>query len=349
MPMYRFFIYFLFFTSMFCCQAKPIEDFAVSDLQIEKAQIRKNSTDDLVEGGRFADIFFIEPKDQETIVIKRFPKKENKSFEFRKEKEAFSYFSKKQIRSFTTPRLIKSAEDDEYYYLVMSKAKGISLNQMLKKRQMLPFWERQSYDLKIKQALKNLSISLYELHHLNAHSSIKKISSNSKGPDALFQRVSKEFKNKAQIHQKFQILRLKMKDKSIAFGVTHGDLHLGNIFFDQETQSIELIDFSTLSGHDQENAKMAISEEVASFVAHFKAIAFIYGIQEEESEYLLQAFYENYPHYSLMKEEVTYYQIITFMKLVDICQEGSTNFQVNSQMKKIAAFSKRSISSQLIS
>ena len=72
-------------------------------------------------------------------------------------------------------------------------------------------------------------------------------------------------------------------------------------------------------------------------------------LSDKESEYLLSAFYESYPGYHKMKDEVTYYQIIALMRLIDICQEGSIDGHIDYQMKKIATFSKRSISSQLIS
>ena len=57
------------------CFAVPIEEFAQSILKINDAKITKNHTNDLVEGGRLADIFFItSPTTKETLVVKRFSK-----------------------------------------------------------------------------------------------------------------------------------------------------------------------------------------------------------------------------------------------------------------------------------
>lgn len=340
-------LFVLFLLLFFQAFSAPIEKFAQSILKIEDAKITKNSQNDLVEGGRLADIFFIQsPSIKNTLIVKRYSKEIGQTWEWKKEKEAYDYLKKKNFKHLKTAQLIKAEEDDEYLYLVLSKAEGISLNQLLKKRQTLPFWQKHAYDKKIVKALENCAKSFHELHFQTGKNQTKSIAENSAAPEMLLSRVYPYIKNKKLVEKNFHQLRKKVLDKPLKFGTTHGDLHLGNIFFDPDSETVTLIDLSTLSFQSYRAGKTPIAEEIANFLVHFAAIGNSYDYTDAEIRYYLNAFKKAYPNYELMKEEISYFKLLTLLRLIELCQDGSKNQVIDYQMRKIFTFSKNAISSK---
>lgn len=341
----RLFILLLF--TYFSCFAASIEEFAQSILKINDAKITKNQTNDLVEGGRLADIFFItSPITNKTVVVKRFSKEIGQTWEWKREKEAYNYLDKKTYKHLKTADLLSSEEDDEYIYIVLSKAKGMSLNQLLKQRQTLPFWQKHAYDKKIVKAMEKCAKSFHELHFQSGKNQTKSIPQKSYAPEQLVSRVSPHIRNRKLVEKTFHQLRTKILAKPLKFGVTHGDLHLGNIFFDLESEELTLIDLSTLSGHNHQAGKTPIAEELANFMVHFAAIGNLYDLSDEEIQYYLNAFKKHYQGYEEMKDEIYYFQLLTYLRLIELCQDGSKDGYIDDQMRKIFIYSKKTVSSR---
>jgi fructosamine-3-kinase len=323
--------------------SKPIEDFIQKDLHIQQFMLKKNSTKDLVEGGKVADVFFITSQaEDQTFIIKRFSKKDYGFKEFTKEKKAYEYLEKKNKKNFTTPKLISSYEDDEYSYLILSKAPGITLNQLLQKRQQIPFWDRKKYDQKILDSMKKTAEVFFEFHHLAGEAHYKKISSKSEFPTQLAKRVSTQLKN-PRIESNFNNIKNKVKSKPLRFGLSHGDLHLGNIFFDDHGSQVTLIDFSTLSGHDEYLNLTPIADELGYFIAYFESIAYLHGISSKDTALFIDAFKSNYPHFKEMEEEVNYFRQIALLRLIEVCEDGSKDGYIDYQMRSIGTYCKRAI------
>ena len=94
---------------------------------------------------------------------------------------------------------------------------------------------------------------------------------------------------------------------------------------------------------------MPIAEELAYFISHFESIASMQGLSEKETINFLSTFLKNYPAFEKMKDEVDYYRLITHLRLIEICDDGSSDKGLNKQMKAIAKQSKKAIFSPLIS
>jgi serine/threonine protein kinase len=342
------FLFLLLFLISTCLSAKPIEQIVQDDLKIPSAQIKKNNTNDLVEGGKLAEVFFIQDKTSKTpIIIKKFSKT-HQGYEYQKEVEAYQFLQKTAFKTLFIPTVLHCIEDDEAFYIVLSKAKGTSLNQILKNRKIVPFWSRPQYDEEILLAMRKCAKAFDELHFKTGHIVTKKIHVDSNAPLELAKRVSKSI-HYPKIVKEFSAIRNKISNKPIQFSVSHGDLHLGNIFYDEKTKTLTLIDFSTLSGYEEKMGKMPIAEEVANFIAHFESIAYLHGINEKETNRFIEEFKKHYPHYEEMKEEIAYYRMLTHLRLIEICEDETNDAQLNHQMKAIAHYSKKAISSPLVS
>lgn len=346
MNKYLIFIFLLVSSLGFC---KPIEEFIQNDLNIKKFNVKQNASNDIVEGGKLSDIFFIENLDSmDMLVIKRFSKTEGMGLDFEKEKRAYEFFQNYSFSSFKTPTLVKSYEDEENSYLVLTKASGITLNHLLQKRKSIPFWKREEYDKNIKLAMKESAKALYELHQSASNQSFKKISPHSSSPTELAKRISASLKN-PKIAANFEHFRKKVSNKPLKFGTCHGDLHLGNIFFDEHGKTVTLIDFSTLSGHEESLGKIPVAEEIATFIAYFEAIAYLHGINQKDTKLFLEEFKINYPEYASMYDEIAYFRQIALLRLIETCQDGSSDSYLDYQMRELASYSKKAIFFPLIS
>lgn len=337
------YLFFLFPFLVFC---KPIEEIVRDDLKIEKARIKKNCDDDIVEGGKLASIYFIDDlKENQTVIIKRFNKKQGNLFEYQKEKEAYIYLASQNYENFLFPKLLQAFEDEDFAYLVIQKAKGQSLNAILKKRKKLNLFERHAWDLQIHDAMEKTAKAVYEMHTKNHAVPKKVIKNDSKEPDAYVHKITSSMRNKKQVQNNFLNLRTKMKDKKIAFGLTHGDLHLGNIFYDSQDEKVILIDFATLSGTNDHLSKIPIAEDIGLFIAHFEVIGAIHDLKDHEIDRFLDTFKKSYPGYSQMENEINYYRFMSHLRLYELSLENNGHTNVDKQLKKILVFSKKAISS----
>ncbi len=331
---------FLFISSVCFCQ--PIELYVQRDLHIERSQIKKNSTQDLIEGGKIADIFFVTDLDQsEEYVIKRHDKKSGYSKEYEKEVSAYQFLNKHRFRYFKIPKLFQSTEDDEYLYLTLSKIQGSSLNQLLKKRKTLSKEQKIAYDKTLKIFMEKCGCAFYELHHSSPNSPfIYRI--EPRPIEKKIESIHGLSKKKGGILLKIhQILSRKLTDHPITYGTTHGDLHPGNLFFDEKTENLTLIDFSTLSGYLQKKPRMAIPEELAYFISHFEMIASLHGFDDQEIEDLVNHFKNHYPNSEEIGDQIDYFRLIYLIEMMETCQNGSSDKIINQQMKKIFSYSKR--------
>lgn len=326
--------------------SKPIEEFIRQDLKLDTYFLQKNLSEDLVEGGKLAEIFFLqEEKKSKTLVIKRFSKELKEDKEFLKEKTAYEYLKTKDFFKFCIPDVTFQWEDEEYYYLVLSLAEGRTLNGLLKDRKQLPFWNREQYDIELTSAMKKSAQAIYELHKSGNITYLKNVDSSSSR--SLVEKMAKDL-NIPYITEQYEELKSKIQNKPLRFGIVHGDLHLGNIFYAPKKDKITLIDFSTLSGQVS-IAKLPQSEEIANFITHFEVIAYMHGLSSKEISSFIKSFEESYPNYEEMKDEIAYFRFITLLRLLEICEGGSKDSYLNYQMNVISKYSKRVISSLAVS
>jgi serine/threonine protein kinase len=338
-----FYLFILFPLLVFC---KPIEDVVRENLAIEKAKIKKNAIDDIVEGGKLASIYFVEDLDRKkTVIIKRFDKEQGGLFEYQKEKEAYAYLSSKNYQYLHFPSLIQAFEDEEYAYLIINKAEGMTINSLIKKRNKLNLFERHALDREIHDAMEKTAKAIHELHTKNHCIPKKFIQENSHEPKRYVHKITASMRNKKQVESNFFHLRNQMLNKKIAFGLTHGDLHMGNIFYDQKLGQVTLIDFATLSGKADQLSKIPIAEDIGIFIAHFEAIGAIHDLKEHEINRFIETFKKSYPGYERMSIEVEYYRFMSHLRLYELSQDPSGHTNIDKQLKKILVYSKKAISS----
>jgi len=325
--------------------AIPIEVFVQDNLNLPRAKIQMHSQDDLVEGGRCAHLFFVKDlASGELFVIKRYPKLNGTPLDFKKEVAAYRYLEQKDFHELKVPLVIQTFEDDEDSYLVMSKAKGQSLNHLLKHS------KKKATIRVIKEAIQKIAVCLHELHESMPSNSLSKKSGNRIHDDALISYVETILHDEQhELKARYDALKSKINIGDVKIGVTHGDIHPGNIFYDPINHQVTLIDFSTLSANQKKHEGSPIAEEIANFLIHFEAVATLHGLSNHEIRELTEVFKASYPDYETIENEVDFYVLIELMRLLEITSDQSDDGEMGRDLKIIEVYAKRSISSQVIS
>jgi serine/threonine protein kinase len=334
----------LFFAPSFFLFGQTLEQLAQDRLKIPTSVIQPHGSHDLIEGGKNASIYFLHDDEKNVdIVIKQSSKTLENRRDYQKEQLAYKFLSSKTFHHLQIPQLIDSLEDDKSTYLVMGKAEGFSLNCLLKKRKMASLFEKHHIDKKIDEALSQLGKALFELHHIEPIKMVPLDHQLSKKADDYFQHNSLDPHFKQQIKSRYFHLEHQVSHQKVVCGTTHGDLHLGNIFYDPIKNRITLIDFSTLGGFKSDQNRTPIAEELAHFIAHFEVIASIHGVQKQDIHKMLSHFYAAYPGFEELKPQVDYFRFLTHLRLYHLAIDPSGDFLIDHQLEKIFAYSKKAL------
>lgn len=188
----------------------------LSLIGVSDSKLVRHLSTDPAESGSEA---FIDYHDQ--MVIKTYPLTEKGRKSFKNER-----IMMQKLQSPHTPRLIGWGETEDEGYLLISKAPGVSINSLIKKRDMR----------NLKVAVQNLGASLASFHSMHP------IKDASRTHKKLAKRFLKKYASSTQVDADGIAHNYLTTNPPEIGGTIHRDLHPGNIFFDPATGKITLID-----------------------------------------------------------------------------------------------------------
>lgn len=175
---------------------------------------------------------------------------------------------------------------------------------------------------RILEITKQSSIAIGELNSLSTHTSESLPQRSQKANDLcinvfrlyltenpeLFPFSLKEFESK------FAKIFIQAHKTPFVLGHTHGDCNLSNLFFDEETKKISLIDcisiFSSILPNAQPNGNVA--HEYAYLRKSYEIFGLYYGLSEQQRKAIDEAFTKSYP-LKLPAIHVHYFDLLTLM------------------------------------
>ncbi|OGN61888.1 MAG: hypothetical protein A3F09_00300 [Chlamydiae bacterium RIFCSPHIGHO2_12_FULL_49_11] len=239
-------------------------------LQMEARQV----TGDFAEEGRTDRIYVLKEGDTPVFILKTLDmKKEDEKRDYYQEKRAFEVVQSKHFHRFRTPRLAYIGVKENTGMLIETPAAGKSLVWWLQDR--TPEGREA-----LKDAVEEAAIALAELH------------------------TSHKFSTPAPYYQKLY----PASSLPGPYGLIHGDVHPGNIFFDGK--SITFIDLSSLYP-SLNGAPVAL--DVAHFTLMLRAFAGYYGVPKKEVELLVTQFLTTYRKHGYALSDKL---IESYMKLI---------------------------------
>lgn len=196
--------------------------------------------------------------------------------------------------------------------IVMEKAKGISLDALLGGK---PTEE------KLQKAMGQIAFAMGKLHKVTTpfSSPIKSYS------DRILIKNYIQKSHQENLLPYFSALKANHVARK---GLTHKDLHPGNIFIDREKAT--LIDLTTLQTGDT-------TYDVALFLSHYKAVSTFYGIPLEMQKKGEQAFLEEYKRLIPLQEKDLIYpmQIVAIELLSDYAEIPELSDWAEKNLKEL--------------
>lgn len=245
--------------------------------------IKQHSFDeDIAESGSSSEIFYVYDASEKPLAVM---KKESINPQYHSEHE-YEYLALEALRVmdftyFHPVRLYGVFEGPEAGeqlttsgYIVESVAKGKSLNGYVKEVGSEKNTDRRRAHFEtLKEGIRRAALGLGELHNKREFSQ----------PTKYF---SKRF------HEMEETGGRKIADRLPGpFGLIHGDLHLGNVFYDAESKYATFIDFSS-SYHARNGGPIA--QDIANFTLALEMLGSYNGLTDEEIGELNGAFFHAY-------------------------------------------------------
>lgn len=297
------------------------KDFVETTFPKGHEAIAKDSldTEDFVEDGKFAHVYYIKKEGQTVAVLKEFGKTPSSIKDYKKELKALERL--KKLHSLPFSEMLLSGEDNNYYYIVMECASGKSLNLWLKEISKAGFM-RPVYFKNFLRGIKRTGEELKKFHLTYKETSLelspKKEEYDRSRFDYFYQRWEKE--PIPGIH----IRRLQEKEENLrplvrhaTIGQVHGDLHIGNIFFDSKKDMVTFIDFSTLNYPNETKTGLPLSLDVMKLLTSLKVLAKTYGLSDKEIRQIEKAFFDGYGKDMISESEIEYYTILETLNLIE--------------------------------
>ena len=289
--------------------ADGAEEF-IQTTPFKNASIFKKIDDDLVENGKFADIYYIHEEGKVVAVLKEFHKVPSSTRDYQKEIRAFEELKRSKTLPYSP--LIVHGEDSNYYFIIMQCAKGSSLNSQLKEIGKSS-WGRILLLKNFLKGVKKTGASLRAFHQ-------KTLTTSANPSRAIFERQRFDyFYSRTPIKgvdlEKLSYLEKSLKETPMLLGQVHGDLHIGNIFFDPKTEEVTFIDFSTLS--NSKKGGIPVASDAMKLVISLKVLGKTYGLSSKEIKQIEDAFFEGYGTDMLSYEEMAYYTLLELLNLIE--------------------------------
>lgn len=241
-----------------------------------------NFDEDIAESGSESEIFYVYDEQENPLAVM---KKESINPQYFSEHEyeyltidSLSHMGFKHFHSVKLYGVFEGPEAGEQLttsgYIVESMAKGKTLNGYVKEvGRETDLQKREALFQKLKIGIQKTALGLGELHNKKS-----------------FSKSSKYFV------ERFHDME-ETGDRKIAatlpgpFGLIHGDLHLGNIFYDEEKEEATFIDLASayhaLSGGP-------VAQDIANFTLAVELLGSYHGLTEQEIHDLNEAFYASY-------------------------------------------------------
>ncbi|MBI5273862.1 MAG: aminoglycoside phosphotransferase family protein [Chlamydiales bacterium] len=262
---------------------------------------------DMIESTGDTDIYLL----GDALVLKIYPIDDSTSYHrFEQEKKAF-IFAKEHHLSIAPLIEEKTVVYDNKTYgcLLMQKADGKSLNHLIKDYASCCGDKKLQLE-NLQLAMKEIGSSLGKMHQIKEtfSSSVKSY------PDARI--VNDLIRNKENISVDISTDRLKeefLKRRdaySPIMGLTHKDLHPGNIFIGDNDHHVEFIDVTTLQTAD-------VVYDMVNFISHVEAVCYFNQIDDTVVKALVSTFTEEYTKYiPVTKEHYRYQKLVMAVELI---------------------------------
>ncbi|MDN3505073.1 MAG: aminoglycoside phosphotransferase family protein [Rhabdochlamydiaceae bacterium] len=276
---------------------------------------REVSEDDLFNEGKIADIHYVISANNRTIaVVKEFDKGLDSQGDFQKELNAYYLLEKSSNNFFNTPKLLKSGEDSDHYYLMLSVAAGENLYHWLKEGS-------------LDQLLEGVELSGQALRKFHSRLIKRPLKEN----------IARKY-NRAKLFDKFidkpSIGIKEVKDHFLTtkftLGQVHGDLHPGNVFYDDQSKEVTFIDFSTLTNPVKTMKGDPIAADAMKYLTSLQSVAYVYGYRCDEIKEIEEAFFKGYGRDLLSDEEIDLFKTYYALDLMDLIQDS----QESSPLRK---------------
>ena len=263
---------------------------------------REIASDDLFNEGKIADIYYVRsPSNRNIAVIKEFDKNEGSKADFQRELSAYNMLEKPRNHFFNSPTLLKSGEDDDHYYLMLTLASGENLYHWLRNGPRDQFLDGVEHSAK----------ALRQFHSRLVERPLKENMARKKSRAQLYDSFNEVDKKKRFLNTEFTL------------GQVHGDLHPGNIFYDPESNEVTFIDFSTLTNPVKTMRGDPIAADAMKYLTSLQAVAHVYGYNQDEIDEIEAAFFKGYGTDLLSEEEIQVFKNYYALDLIDLINESN--------------------------
>ncbi len=247
-------------------------------------EIKQHYSDDMAESGQWSDIFFVFDNNSNPLaVIKHNRSKLIEDHE--SEYLMLNELNNESFNEFNPIKLLGVADgiinDERYGFIIENVARGKSINNYLKEiGKIKNQQDREVIFSQLKRGVEKTASGLADLHKKKNFSS-----------------SSKYYKHK--IEEKYTNI-------VNHFGYIHGDMHVGNVFYDPIEDKTTFIDFG-YSHHSKNGGPTC--QDVANFIITLEVIGSYYSLSAEEIDILKNIFLTTYRiyGYNCSNEEIEYY------------------------------------------
>ena len=303
----------------------------------EDYRLKSYKGTDFIDGGSSAKIHFVTRNREPVAVLKQYDQTIPQRRMYEAERKAYEELGMRSDADLNAPALFVAGEDDEHCYLIMDIAKGEAMNRIMQ--------DVKKGKLKIDElyaAIEESSRLLRQFHDYSGRTNLKKNyfrihSTNRIIMNGLDELPEEDF-DTLKLREHHDKLLNRFMASNAAIGQVHGDMHPGNAFYDPKTNTVSMIDFSSVNQPAQNNEGEFIARDAMKYLFTLQISAFQYGYSQEEIDTIEQAFFNGYGRDKLKQSEMEYFKFYYAIDMIDA---------YGKEEKKLYAFCKNSLNKQI--